>query len=630
MMIFCIESSILRCVELTATRSKKKTSVTNMVSTPEDGFAIEDGDEDHNEGKDIKLTPKEYLDLIKFHNDPNGPLKYTFVDEDPDTGDSVVSEGETENIDVKLCQDESLDFDNVPEATPEQKKNNGWTKNWPTVWRSHEEDLKNFKLEEREQWRMKEIEGENDRVQWFDLTGGKRVVEAKQRARIESCRHDTKNLKIWRKEARKEIALMERLRKEHGLDDGEKQGKMGARETVAAAAAPTVFLRYDIDEEKINIPLLGLGTWKSNPGEVRKAVEVALKCGYRHIDCASIYQNEHEVGEALEHVFKTTTLVREDIFITSKVWNDMHKYEQVFPAVQKTLRELKSDYLDLYLIHWPVTDTNTRYIDPPIEVTWRAMERLVDIGAVRAIGVSNFSVKKLKHILSFCKIKPAVCQVEIHPYWRQKEIIEFCEQNKIHVTAYSPLGSPDSASVLGRSGPNLMDDPAVKQVVASEESCKNIGQVLVRWALQTRPKSSVLVKSINPERIKSNLDVFDWQLSEESVAILSSLPTQKRMVDGSFFKLEYDLWDEKVDEKSLYGGAMPSETFVTAETFDRDGSKKSNLHPGFVKSALARNRSTAPSINKESLDSSDDDDIGDPRKALRQLKNLSTRGQAKI
>ena len=175
-----------------------------------------------------------------------------------------------------------------------------------------------------------------------------------------------------------------------------------------------------------------------------------------------------------------------------------------------------------------------------------------------------------------------------------------------------------------------MDDPAVKQVVASEESCKNIGQVLVRWALQTRPKSSVLVKSINPERIKSNLDVFDWQLSEESVAILSSLPTQKRMVDGSFFKLEYDLWDEKVDEKSLYGGAMPSETFVTAETFDRDGSKKSNLHPGFVKSALARNRSTAPSINKESLDSSDDDDIGDPRKALTPAENLSTRGQAKI
>ena len=129
-----------------------------MVSTPEDGFAIEDGDEDHNEGKDIKLTPKEYLDLIKFPNDPNGPLKYTFVDEDPDDARTrVVSEGETENIDVKLCQDESLDFDNVPEATPEQKKNNGWTKNWPTVWRSHEEDLKNFKLEEREQWRMKRL-----------------------------------------------------------------------------------------------------------------------------------------------------------------------------------------------------------------------------------------------------------------------------------------------------------------------------------------------------------------------------------------------------------------------------------------------------------------------------------------
>lgn len=480
------------------------------------------------------------------------------------------------------------------------------------------------------------MEAENDRVQWFDLTGGRRVVEAKQRARIESCRHDTKNLKIWKKEAREEIALMQRLRKEHGLADNDgEEGNMGSIKQVASAVAPTAFLRYDIDEVKINIPLVGLGTWKANPGEVRKAVEVALKCGYRHVDCASIYKNEHEVGDALEHVFRTTTLVREDVFITSKVWNDMHKYEQILPAVQKSLRDLKSDYLDLYLIHWPVTDSNTRYIDPPIEVTWRAMERLVDIGAVRAIGVSNFSIKKLKHILSFCKIKPAVCQVEIHPYWRQTEIIEFCEQNKIHVTAYSPLGSPDSASVLGRTGPNLMDDAAVKQVVASDENNKNIGQVLVRWALQTRPKSSVLVKSINPERIKSNLDVFNWQLSKDSIATLSNLPTQKRMVDGSFFKLEYDLWDEKVDakSKSLYGGAMPSENFVTTETYDRDGSKKSkNLHPGYVKSAATgRKKSTALSEIK-SFDSSsdDDDDIEDPRKALRQLKNLSTRGQAEL
>ena len=180
-----------------------------------------------------------------------------------------------------------------------------------------------------------------------------------------------------------------------------------------------------------------------------------------------------------------------------------------------------------------------------------------------------------------------------------------------------------------------MDDAAVKEVASSDEANKNIGQVLVRWALQTRPKSSVLVKSINPERIKSNLDVFDWQLSKESIATLSSLPTQKRMVDGSFFKLEYDLWDERVDEKSSYGGAMPSETFVTAETFDRDGSKSSKLHPGFVKSAaVAGRRKSAgvPSTIKESLNdsSSSDDDIEDPRKALRQLKNLSTRGQAAL
>lgn len=215
------------------------------------------------------------------------------------------------------------------------------------------------------------------------------------------------------------------------------------------------------------IPLVGLGTWKSEPGKVRAAVEAALRCGYTHVDCAAIYDNEGEVGQALETVFAQTKLTRPEVFVTSKLWNTEHATDRVEPAARKTLELLGLDYLDLYLIHWPVTGNRGAAVTPSIEETWRAMEALVDKGLVKAIGVSNFSEKKIRDILSYARHPMSVCQVEIHPYWRQERLVSFCRQNNVHVTAYSPLGSPDSAAMFNRHTPVLMQDPVVKAVVGA-------------------------------------------------------------------------------------------------------------------------------------------------------------------
>ena len=218
------------------------------------------------------------------------------------------------------------------------------------------------------------------------------------------------------------------------------------------------------------------------------------------------------------------------------------------PACKKSMDLLKVRYLDLYLVHWPVTGNRGAAVTPSIEETWRAMEALVDEGLVRAIGVSNFSVEKMEAISKYARHPISVCQVECHPYWRQTELVKYCEANDIHVTAYSPLGSPDSAAMFKRDAPALMSDPVV--IAAAERAGKNVGQTLVRWALQTRPNCSVLPKSTDPARIEGNLDVLDWSLDEEDARALSELPTRRRMVDGSLwlsplgpYKTLEDLWD---------------------------------------------------------------------------------------
>ncbi|KAK9807822.1 hypothetical protein WJX72_010273 [[Myrmecia] bisecta] len=298
------------------------------------------------------------------------------------------------------------------------------------------------------------------------------------------------------------------------------------------------------------IPIVGMGTWKSKPGEVGEAVKTALRAGYRHIDCAYIYKNEPEVGEAFQTIWKEGKVKREEVFITSKLWNSEHAAENVAKACRQTLKDLQLDYLDNYLIHWPQTGNEGPEVQPPIQETWQAMEKLVDEGLVRSIGLSNFSVKKTEAVLSYARIQPSIVQVEIHPYFRNDYLVKFCKEKGIHVTAYSPLGSPDSSAMYKRENvPWVLQDKEVQAV--ADKLGKSAGQVLIRWAIQHG--TSVIPKSIKPERIRQNLDVLDWEIPQEDFQKLSSLQFQMRMLDGAEcvkengpYKSINDVWDGEV------------------------------------------------------------------------------------
>ncbi|ROW03555.1 hypothetical protein VSDG_01255 [Cytospora chrysosperma] len=257
----------------------------------------------------------------------------------------------------------------------------------------------------------------------------------------------------------------------------------------------------------LTIPAVGLGTWQSKPNEVKNAVEVALKAGYRHIDAAAVYDNEKEVGEGI----KASGVPRNDIFLTSKLWNTHHKAEDVEKAVDISLADLQTDYLDLYLIHWPVSfrrindterfplDEKTfgmQIIDVPLIETWKAMEALVKKGKLKTIGVSNFSVAKIEEIWDAAEIKPAVNQVELHPYFAQPDLVKWCQNKGIVIQAYSPLGN----NIYG--APMAIEDPAVIEL--AEKLGKTPAQVVLSWVVQRG--IVVLTKSVTPSRIKSNFD----------------------------------------------------------------------------------------------------------------------------
>jgi len=299
------------------------------------------------------------------------------------------------------------------------------------------------------------------------------------------------------------------------------------------------------------MPGLGLGTFNANSGEVGDAVQSAVSMGYRHLDCAAIYGNEKEIGIALKQIFDD--IPRKEVFITSKLWNTMHHPDDVESALQQTLADLGCDYLDLYLIHWPVAmDKNDNsYIsleDMPLSKTWEAMEKCKEKGLVKDIGVSNFSVKKLKDLLASCKIKPAVNQVERHPYLQQPELLDYCIENGIILTAYSPLGSRDRPSGLkSDSEIAVLDDPVIAKIAKKHQVTP--AQVLLQWALAS--KTSVIPKSVSVNRQKENWEAAaKFVLDEHDLAEIKSLDRHTRYVDGSFwcggnspYTIE-NLWDE--------------------------------------------------------------------------------------
>ncbi len=252
----------------------------------------------------------------------------------------------------------------------------------------------------------------------------------------------------------------------------------------------------------VEMPRLGLGVWKAKDGEeVENAVKAAIETGYRLIDTAAFYKNEEGVGKAI----KASGIMREELFITTKVWNDQQGYESTLQAFEESRKKLGLEYLDLYLIHWPVKEK--------FKETWKALEKLYQDGWVKAIGVSNFQVHHLKDLIADAKVKPMVNQVEFHPYLTQKELLSYCKEENIQMEAWSPLMQGEVVRV-----------DVIKEL--AEKYGKTPAQIVLRWDLQHGVVT--IPKSVKEHRIRENADVFDFELSPEDMDKLDALNKNHR------------------------------------------------------------------------------------------------------
>ncbi|MBD7943172.1 aldo/keto reductase [Psychrobacillus sp. Sa2BUA9] len=254
----------------------------------------------------------------------------------------------------------------------------------------------------------------------------------------------------------------------------------------------------------LTMPQLGFGVWQVPNDEATAAVSTALEVGYRSIDTAMIYKNEHGVGKAL----KDSDVPREKLFITTKVWNSDQGYDNTLRAFDESLERLGLDYVDLYLIHWP-----TPQFDEYVE-TYKAMEKLYKEGRVKAIGVCNFEVEHLERLLKECEIKPVLNQIECHPYLAQNEIKNFCAQHDIFVEAWSPLDQ----------GGEVLQDETIQQIAKSHG--KSPAQIVLRWHLQNN--TIVIPKSVTPSRIEENFQVFDFELTNNEIELINNLNKDRR------------------------------------------------------------------------------------------------------
>ena len=253
----------------------------------------------------------------------------------------------------------------------------------------------------------------------------------------------------------------------------------------------------------VEMPWLGLGVFQSKEGpEVETAVKCALETGYRSVDTAAMYHNEHGVGK----VILESGIPRHEIFLTTKIWNSDQGYQSTFRAFEKSLEKLQTDYIDLYLIHWPKGELSVE--------TWKAMEELYEQGRIRAIGVSNFLVHQLKHLIANSQIKPMVNQFEFHPRLIQPDLLKFCKDNQIQVEAWRPI-------MEGK----VNDIPVIQELSVKYQ--KSPVQIVLRWDIQ---KGVVTIpKSVHPERIRHNADIFDFELTKEDMAKIDGLDRHARI-----------------------------------------------------------------------------------------------------
>lgn len=316
---------------------------------------------------------------------------------------------------------------------------------------------------------------------------------------------------------------------------------------VAAPKSPVVTLASGH-----KMPLFALGTWKSPPGVTKAAVVAAIRAGYRNIDAANDYNNEDEVGAAIRECIDQGIVTRDDLFIQAKLWNSNHRPEHIMGDLNQTLKDLQLDYLDSWVIHWPQavpssgkftstrltgantgpwkenpmfptdeegyfsTDKDSHYIE-----TWKFMEGLVDKGLVKSIGISNFNATQVKEVVAVARIPVSVLQCECHPYLHQKDLIELCNFHNIKFQAFSPLGSGETH--LGVSAPPTgtipLKDPTIAKLASKYD--KNPGQFMLKWAIQRN--ISVVSKSVSPARITSNIDIFDFTISDEDMTAMNAL-----------------------------------------------------------------------------------------------------------
>ena len=317
-------------------------------------------------------------------------------------------------------------------------------------------------------------------------------------------------------------------------------------------------MKYLTFKNNDKMPVLGLGTWKSAKGEVYEVVRKAIEIGYRHFDCASFYGNESEIGMAISDAIKNGDVAREDLWITSKLWNNRHKKDDIQAACEITLKDLTLDYLDLYLIHWPVVlENQASYAqqssdlislsEVPLTQTWQGLIDLKEKGLTKHIGVSNFSIKKINQIIEESGVVPEVLQIELHPFLQQPKILNFTQEKGIFLTGYCPLGSADRPAVR-----ILADEPKLfqQQIILDIAKDKDISpaQVILAWAVNRG--TSVIPKSVNPERLKQNLEAADIELSTQEMTKMNSLDLHYRYIKGDFWCLEgsdytlENLWDE--------------------------------------------------------------------------------------